>query len=527
MATIAGSVSAETLEPFANQPFTDFTREENIRAQEQALRQVESELGQSFPLIINGERRMTADTFTSNNPAHPDQVVAVFAKAGVAEVNEAVAAAWKRFETWRYTPAEERAGYLLKAARLMRERRFYFNALMIYEVGKSWPEADGDTAEAIDFMEFYAREALRLASKQPLTHIPEEESDLVYIPLGVGVVIPPWNFPCAIMVGLTTSALVTGNTVILKPASTAALIAARFVDLLEEAGVPKGVVSFLPGPGGTIGDALVQHPLTRFVSFTGSREVGLRINELAAHPADGQIWIKRAVLEMGGKDGIVVDETADLDAAASAIVASAFGFQGQKCSACSRAILVDSVYDEVVAKVVEKTKQLTVGDTTAQSNTIGPVVDKGAFQKIQQYIEIGKSEGNLLVGGEPATQEGYYIQPTVIGDIAPDARLAQEEVFGPVLAIIKARDFDDALAIANNTQYGLTGSLFSTNRDRISRALREFHVGNLYINRKSTGALVGVHPFGGFNMSGTDSKAGGRDYLLLFTQAKAISEKMR
>jgi 1-pyrroline-5-carboxylate dehydrogenase len=454
-------------------------------------------------------------------------VLAIFAKAGVAEVNEAVEAAWKRFQTWQYAPAEERAGYLLKAARLMRERRFYFNAIMIYEVGKSWPEADGDTAEAIDFMEFYAREALRLAGKQPLTNIPEEESDLVYIPLGVGAVIPPWNFPCAIMVGLTTAALVTGNTVILKPASTAALIAARFVDLLEEAGVPQGVVSFLPGPGGAIGDALVQHPLTRFVSFTGSREVGLRINQLAAQAAEGQVWIKRAVLEMGGKDGIVVDETADLDAAASAIVASAFGFQGQKCSACSRAILVEPIYDAVVAKVVEKTKQLTVGDTTDQTNSIGPVVDKNAYQKIQQYIEIGKGEGKVLAGGEPVAQEGYFIGPTVIADVAPTARLAQEEVFGPVLAVIKARDFDEALAIANNTQYGLTGSLFSTDRERIARAEREFHVGNLYINRKSTGALVGVHPFGGFNMSGTDSKAGGRDYLLLFTQAKAISEKMR
>ena len=527
MATIPGSVSVEELEPFANQPMTDFTREENIHAQEEALRQVESELGRTYPLIINGERRMTQDTFTSNNPARPEQVVAVFAKAGVAEVNEAVEAAWKRFQTWQYTPAKERAGYLLKAAQLMRERRFYFNALMIYEVGKSWPEADGDTAEAIDFMEFYAREALRLAGEQPLTQIPEEESDLVYIPLGVGAVIPPWNFPCAIMVGLTTSALVTGNTVILKPASTAALIAARFVDLLEQSGVPKGVVSFLPGPGGAIGDALVQHPLTRFVSFTGSREVGLRINQLAAQPAEGQIWIKRAILEMGGKDGIVVDETADLDAAASAIVASAFGFQGQKCSACSRAILVDSIYDDVVAKVVEKTKKLTVGDTTNQANAVGPVVDKNAYQKIQQYIEIGKDEGKVAVGGEPASQEGYFIPPTVITDVSPTARLAQEEVFGPVLAVIKAKDFDEALAIANNTQYGLTGSLFSTDRDRIARAEREFHVGNLYINRKSTGALVGVHPFGGFNMSGTDSKAGGRDYLLLFTQAKSISEKVR
>ncbi|HEV2404616.1 MAG TPA: L-glutamate gamma-semialdehyde dehydrogenase, partial [Ktedonobacterales bacterium] len=405
--------------------------------------------------------------------------------------------------------------------------RFYFNALMIYEVGKSWIEADADTAEAIDFLEFYGREALRLGGEQPITKIPEEENALVYIPLGVGAVIPPWNFACAIMVGLTSSALVAGNTVILKPASTAALVAARFVELLDEAGVPKGVVSFLPGPGGVIGDALIEHPLTRFISFTGSREVGLRINELAAKPRPGQKWIKRTILEMGGKDSIVVDETADLDAAASAIVASAFGFQGQKCSACSRAIVVASVYDEVLAKVIERAKNLTIGDTTDRTSYMGAVIDEGAYRKILDYIELGKREGRLVLGGEKLPREGYFIPPTIFADVPADARISLEEIFGPVLAVIKARDFDDALTIANNTEYGLTGSFFSKDAERIARAEREFFVGNLYINRKCTGALVGVHPFGGFNMSGTDSKAGGRDYLLLFTQAKAISAKVR
>jgi 1-pyrroline-5-carboxylate dehydrogenase len=409
----------------------------------------------------------------------------------------------------------------------MRERRFYFNALMIYEVGKSWVEADADTAEAIDFLEFYAREALRYGGEQPITHIPEEETELRYIPLGVGAVIPPWNFPCAIMVGLTSSAVVAGNTVILKPASTAALIAARFVDLLEEAGIPQGVVNFLPGPGGMIGDALVEHPRTRFISFTGSREVGLRINEHAAKHQPGQIWIKRVALEMGGKDAIVVDDTADLDAAATGIVASAFGFQGQKCSACSRAIIMDSVYDTLVDKIVEKARALSIGDTTDGTTYMGPVVDDSAYRKIQDYIEIGKQEGTLVLGGEPLDGPGYFLPPTIFKDVAPDARIAQEEIFGPVLAIIKAASFDEALQIANGTEYGLTGSLYSTARDRIERAKNEFHVGNLYINRKSTGALVGVHPFGGFNMSGTDSKAGGRDYLLLFLQAKSISEKVR
>jgi 1-pyrroline-5-carboxylate dehydrogenase len=340
-------------------------------------------------------------------------------------------------------------------------------------------------------------------------------------------VIPPWNFACAIMVGLTSSALVAGNTVVLKPASTAALVAARFVELLEEAGLPAGVVNFLPGAGSVVGDALVDHPLTRFVSFTGSREVGLRINERAAKLQPGQHWIKRTILEMGGKDAIVVDETADLEAAATGIVTSAFGFQGQKCSACSRAIIVDAVYDTLVEKILEKARVLTVGDTTDRGNYMGAVVDENAYRKILSYIEIGKQEGKLLLGGEALDRPGYFIAPTIFGDVAPNARIAQEEIFGPVLAIIRAHDFDEALMIANGTEYGLTGSVYSTNRERIERAKREFFAGNLYINRKCTGALVGVHPFGGFNMSGTDSKAGGRDYLLLFLQAKAISEKVR
>ena len=523
----ADRTSVTAMAPFANQPLTDFSIEENRRAQETALRQVESELGRTYPLIIGGERRHKDATFSSINPANPEQVVAYFAKADVADANAAITAAWEKFQTWRYAPAEERAGYLFRAAELLKQRRFYFNAIMIYEVSKSWIEADADTAEAIDFLEFYGREALRYAAEQPLTQTPGEKSELRYIPLGVGAVIPPWNFACAIMVGLTSSALVAGNTVVLKPASTAALVAARFVDLLEEAGVPAGVVSFLPGPGGTIGDALVEHPLTRFVSFTGSREVGLRINELAAKHHPGQMWIKRTILEMGGKDSIVVDETADVEAAATGIVTSAFGFQGQKCSACSRAIIHEAVYDAVVAKVLEKARLLTVGDPTQPNTYMGAVVDENAYRKITEYIEVGKGEGKLLLGGETIDRSGYFVPPTIFGEVAPNARISQEEIFGPVLAIIKAHDFDEALEIANNTEYGLTGSLYSGDRERIERAEREFHVGNLYFNRKCTGALVGVHPFGGFNMSGTDSKAGGRDYLLLFTQAKAMSEKVQ
>jgi 1-pyrroline-5-carboxylate dehydrogenase len=518
--------SLQNLPAFHNEPLTDFSHPDTVRAQEAALRTVESQLGQVFPLIIDGERVSKQETFASLNPARPDQVVARFAQADAQDASRAVEAAWKHFQTWQYASAEERAGYLFAAAKLMRERRLYFNALMIYEVGKSWVEADADTAEAIDFLEFYGREALRISGEQPVVPSAGERNYLIYLPLGVGVVIPPWNFAAAIMVGLTSSALVTGNTVVLKPASTAALVAARFVELLEKVGVPKGVVSFLPGPGGVVGDALVTHPLTRFVSFTGSREVGLRINELAAKHQPGQKWIKRAILEMGGKDAIVVDETADLDVAANAIVTSAYGFQGQKCSACSRAIVVDSVYDAVLERVKQRATTLTIGDTTDRDIYMGPVIDENAYKKIQQYLAIGKQEGRLVLGGSTLDRPGYFIQPTIIADVKPRARIEQEEIFGPVLAVIKATDFEEALAIANDTDYGLTGALISTDRERIARAARDFQVGNLYLNRKCTGALVGVHPFGGFNMSGTDSKAGGNDYLLLFVQAKSVAEKI-
>ncbi len=524
MAKMIESVASRARTPFKNEDFTDFSKPENRQAQMAALEQVKSELGQTHLLVIGGKHITNDATFASVNPSQPEQVIGYFSRATVEQANEAVQAAATAFESWKRVPAEERAGYLFAAADLLKERRLYFNAWMIYEVGKSWAEADGDTAEAIDFMEFYAREMIRLADDQPLVRIEGEDNQLVYIPLGVGAVIPPWNFPGAIMVGMTSAAFVTGNTVVLKPASTSPMIAWQYMRILEDVGLPAGVVNFLTGSGSTIGDALIEHPQVRFIAFTGSRDVGLRINELAAKPKKGQRWLKRTVLEMGGKDAVVVDETADLDAAATGIVVSAFGFQGQKCSAGSRAIIVDKVYDQVLQKVIEKTKQLTMGDVTQPETYMGPVVDENALKKITEYIEIGKHEGRLVAGGEHHGP-GYFIEPTVIADVDPHARIAQEEIFGPVLAVIKAKDFNDALHIANDTEYGLTGSLYSKDEKRIERAKEEYHVGNLYFNRKSTGALVGVHPFGGFNMSGTDSKAGGRDYLLLFTQAKAISAK--
>ncbi|MGG1598125.1 L-glutamate gamma-semialdehyde dehydrogenase, partial [Paenibacillus naphthalenovorans] len=439
--------------------------------------------------------------------------------------DRAIRAAARAFTFWKSVPPAGRARLLYKIAAILRRRKAEFSAWMVVEAGKSWAEADADTAEAIDFLEFYGRETERLAQRQPLTRIPGEDNELTYIPLGVGVIIPPWNFPLAIMAGLTSAAVAAGNTVVLKPASATPVVAAKFMELLQLAGLPDGVVNFLPGSGQEVGDYLVEHPLTRFISFTGSREVGLRINELAAKTAPGQRWIKRVVTEMGGKDAIIVDSDSDLELAAEAITASAFGFAGQKCSACSRAIVHESVYDDVLRRVAERVSRLRVGDPSDPEIDVGPVIDAKAHLKILEYLEIGSTEGRVVCGGGAGDAKGYYIEPTVIADVDVKARIAQEEIFGPVVAFIKAASFDQALELANDSEYGLTGAVISRNRAHLEKARTEFHVGNLYFNRKCTGALVGVHPFGGFNMSGTDSKAGGRDYLLQFTQAKVVSER--
>lgn len=418
-----------------------------------------------------------------------------------------------------------RADYLLKLAAIIRRQKAEITAWLVMEVGKNWVEADADVAEAIDFCEYYARQAIELGKGKAPTPLVGERNSFTYIPLGVGLVVSPWNFPFAILLGMTAAAIVAGNTVIIKPANTAAIIGAKVFELLQAANLPDGVVNYLPGSGSEIGEYLVNHPRTRFINFTGSMAVGLRINQQAAITQPGQMWIKRVIAEMGGKDCIVVDETADLEAAAQGIVQSAFGFQGQKCSACSRAIIVDAVYDQVLERVVELTTKLELG--TAEDNyAAGAVIDAAAFAKITSYIKECGQEGRLVAGGEFDGQQGYFIKPTVYADVKPDARLAQEEIFGPVLSVISAADFDQALAIANNTIYGLTGSLYSQKREHLEKAKQEFHVGNLYLNRGCTGALVGVHPFGGFNMSGTDSKAGGPDYVQLFMQAKSISERL-
>ncbi|HYH85565.1 MAG TPA: L-glutamate gamma-semialdehyde dehydrogenase [Pyrinomonadaceae bacterium] len=513
---------------FRNEPFTDFSKEENARAMREAIAQVRSELGRDYPLVVGGERIETGDFLESYNPAKKTEVVGRFHKASEEIARRAVETASETFKTWRNAPAEERAELLFRVATLLRERKHYFSAWMIHEVAKSWPEADGDTAEAIDFCDFYAREMLRYAGEQPLVHIEGERNRLEYIPLGVGVVIPPWNFPLAIMAGMTVASVVTGNTVVLKPSSDAPTIAYKFFELLEEAGLPPGVVNFMTGSGGEVGDVVVDHPLTRYVAFTGSKEIGLRINERAAKVHDGQIWIKRVVAEMGGKDAIIVDSDTDVAEAAAGVVASAFGFQGQKCSACSRAIIVADVYDETIERIVAGAEKLKVGDPTEQATSMSAVVNLKAFKTINEYIEKGKADGGRIVaGGGSDGEQGFFIEPTVIADVKAGDRVEQEEIFGPVLACIKARDFDEALQIANDTEYGLTGAVYTNDPEKLERARREFHVGNLYLNRKCTGALVGVHPFGGFNMSGTDSKAGGRDYLGLFMQAKVVAEKIR
>ncbi|HSZ64362.1 MAG TPA: L-glutamate gamma-semialdehyde dehydrogenase [Terriglobales bacterium] len=512
---------------FKNEPFVDFTKEENVRKMRSAIEKVRGLLGREYDLIIGGKRLKTSDKIRSINPAKPSEVVGVHQKAGKEHVEPAVQAACKAFGHWSHTSVEERASLLFHVADVMRERKLEYMAWLVFEVSKNWGEADADISETIDFCEFYGREALRFAKAEPPVQLPGERDTLTYIPLGVGAVIPPWNFACAIMAGMTVASIVSGNTVVLKPSSDSPTIAAKFVELLEECGMPEGVVNFCPGGGTTFGDALVSHPKIRYIAFTGSREVGLHINQAAAQQQPGQLWIKRTVLEMGGKDAIIVDADADIDAAVEGVAAAAFGFQGQKCSACSRAIIDDRIYDKFIEQLKSRVERLTIGDPTLNPN-MAAVINEGSMNDILRYIEIGKKDGRLITGGERDTNagEGYFIKPTIIADIPPKSTLEQEEIFGPVLVVIRARNFDHALDIANDTEFGLTGAVYSGSREKLDRAVREFHVGNLYLNRKCTGAMVGAHPFGGFNMSGTDSKSGGPDYLYLFTQAKSVGEKI-
>lgn len=490
---------------------------------ELALAQVCKQLGKRYSLGLPRTDPHPRGEIASTNPARPSQQIGIHEAGTAADADAAVKAAESAWPDWQHRPVRERADLLLRAAETLRQRKFEFSAWLVFEAGKNWVEADADTAEAIDFMEYYAREALRLASKGPSIQYPGETNRLAYLPLGVGAVLPPWNFPLAIMAGMTCAAVVVGNTVVLKPSPLGPTIAYRFHALLRECGLPENVVTLIQG-GADFGEALVRHPNIAFIAFTGSKKTGLHIHENAAKMQPGQSVIKRTILELGGKDAIIVEPDADLESAANAVIASAFGFSGQKCSACSRAIVNHEIYDPFVRRLQQKASQLEMGDP-AKNSAVGPVINKEAYERVLRAIGDAAMRGTIVAGGKAHTapDHGFFIQPTIVEGLSPHDPVCQEEIFGPVLAVLESQDFGDALRIANGTEYGLTGSVYSRSKEKLRRAEIEFYVGNLYLNRKCTGAMVGAHPFGGFKLSGTDSKAGGPDYLLLFTQAKSIS----
>jgi len=522
------SYNMPALATFKNETFTDYSDPKNVAAMEAAIAAARAQFGAEYPIIVAGERITTGDWITSVDPADHKKVVGRVAAATKELAVKAVDSAYEKFDWWKHFCPKARGRILLKAAAIMRRRKHEVNATMVLEAGKNWLEADGDTSEAIDFLDFYGREIFRYSQVQDVTPCPGEENEVTYIPIGPCVAIPPWNFPVAILTGLTTAPLAAGNTVVLKPASVTPVLGALVTEILEEASLPEGVLQFLPGAGSKVGDTIVTHPKTRLIAFTGSMEIGLRINELAAKPQPRQIWIKRVIAEMGGKDCIVVDKDCNIQNAIDAIFVSAFGFQGQKCSACSRAILHKDIHDKVVAGVVEKAKWILdgrIGHPADKNIYLGPVSSAQAFKTIKEYIEVGKREAKLVVGGGCDDSVGYFIEPTIFTEVDIKARISQEEIFGPVLSVIKCDNFADGIAKANDSIYGLTGAAFTNNRENLEYARKNFHVGNMYLNRKCTGALVDVQPFGGFNMSGTDSKAGGRDYLFLFMQAKTVCER--
>lgn len=513
------------LPPYAPERYSDFTDPAHAASFSSGLDAVRSQLGERALLVIGGEERDTKASITSVNPSEPSEVVGTSASASRDDVDDAIDAAWVAYADWARRTAEERAGIIHRVGDIMADKKFELAAWQSYEAGKNWSEAEADVAEAIDFCRYYAHQALRLSEPIDVVQVDGETNSSWHVPMGAGVAIPPWNFPLAIPVGMVMGPVAAGNTVVMKPASNTPLIAWAFMKILKDAGLPAGVVNFLPGSGGEIGDALVDHPRTRFVNFTGSKEVGLRIAERAAKVNDGQIWLKRAYMEMGGKDALIVDDTVDLHEAAADVVRSAFGFQGQKCSALSRLIVFESVHDDLVEAVVDIASKLPVGPA-ATNHAVGPVISAAQHASILAEIVSGKDEATVVMGGRPIDKDGgYYIEPTIFVDVERDMRLAQHEIFGPVLSVIKATDFDDALDIANGTEFGLTGGVYSNDDQRLARAKREFHAGNLYLNRKITGALVGVQPFGGFNMSGSNAKAGGPDYLRLFMEMKSVAER--
>lgn len=513
------------LPPYKTVAYSDFTDPVAAGAYRQALARVEGDFGVHAPLIIGGKQVETDRVIRSIDPANPDRLIGTASSASKEHAIAALDAAWDAFPAWSARPATERAELVHRVGDIIADRIYEYAAWQTFEAGKNWAEAEADVAEAIDFCHYYAHQALEMDEPLSVYDYPGETNESWLQPIGAGVVIPPWNFPLAILVGMTVGPVAAGNTVVLKPASNTPLVGWGFMQAVEEAGIPAGVVNFLPGPGSEVGDTLVDHHRTRFINFTGSKEVGLRIAQRSSVVHEDQKWMKRSYMEMGGKDALIVDETSDLDAAADDAVRSAFGFQGQKCSACSRLIAIDSIHDELVAKIVERTEALSIG-TPAENRQVGPVVSEVQYRAILDEIERGRAEGTVVTGGRAVEKDGgYYIEPTIFTGVDPDARLAQHEIFGPVLSVIRVADFDEAIDVANGTEYGLTGGLHSSDESRIERARKEFYVGNLYINRKITGALVGIQPFGGFNMSGSNAKAGGPDYLRLFMEMKTVARR--
>ena len=510
---------------FKNEPLADFSREENRAAMRKALDAIRPQLGRDYPPVIANRPVPTPGFVESVNPSHSRQVVGRWGAARAAEANRAVAAALAAFESWRDTPTAERAAFLQRVADGFRRRKWALAAWIVTEVGKPWREADGDVAEAIDFCEYYAREMLKLDPPQH-RDVPGEENAYFYEPRGVAVVIAPWNFPLAILTGMTAAAVVTGNTVVMKPAEQSSVVAAKFMEVLIEAGLPPGVVNYLPGVGEEVGPVLVSHPDVALIAFTGSLKVALLINEAAAKTPGGQTFVKKVIAEMGGKNAVIVDDDADLDEAVRGAVDSAFGYAGQKCSAGSRAIVVAGIYDQFLARLVEATRSLTVAPAEDPGCAVSPVIDAEARDRIRREVETGKAEARLAYQMDvgPLAGEGYYVGPTIFAEVPENARIAQEEIFGPVLSVTRAKDLDDALRIANGVKYALTGGVYSRSPEHIAKVKRRFRVGNLYVNRKCTGALVDRQPFGGFKLSGIGSKAGGPDYLLQFLLPRTVTE---
>ncbi len=507
---------------FNNEPLTDFSLAGNRELMRAAIGKVRAALGGKFPLNIGGEEHWTGQELVSRNPANPKEIIGRVAKGGRTEADLAVTAALAALKDWRRQSVSARAAVLERAAELMRQERFEISALEVLETGKTWIESDADVAEAIDFCNYYAGEMRRIASVRYA--VPGETSMHQYSPRGIALVIAPWNFPLAILCGMVTAAMVAGNAVIMKPSEQSSVVGAKFMDLLRRAGTPPGVVNFLPGSGEEVGAYLVEHPQVDLIAFTGSREVGLKIYEAAGRTRPGQRQLKRVVCEMGGKNAMIIDSDADLDEAVPAALYSAFGYQGQKCSALSRLIVLQENYDRVVERLVEAARNWTVGMPEDSASQLGPVIDEAAFKRIKMYLELGKQEGQLAFQGKIPEGDGYFIPPTIFKNIGPQSRLAQEEIFGPVLCVLKAANLDEALAWANGTDYALTGGLFSRSPGNIERVKAELEVGNLYINRGITGALVARHPFGGFKMSGGGTKAGGKDYLQNFLVPRVVTE---